>query len=233
MECLMFLHNKYTRWYLNIIKRAKAQNRTKNKEIYYESHHIIPRCIGGVQEVLLTAKEHYICHLLLTKMLKGPNKYKMINALIRMSFSKSSNQKRYTAKSYSLVRKMIAEKNTFMFKGVPKSEKTKQNMKGRSGTWERTPEHCKSMSVARKGSFVGEQNPFYGKKHDKQKMKAIRDKWKEQGYSPTAKMNSMPDITCPHCNKTGNNGAMRRWHFDNCKEKKDGTSVKKSPKKRS
>jgi len=26
-------------------------------------------------------------------------------------------------------------------------------------------------------------------------------------------------ITCPHCNKVGGIGAMRRWHLDNCKEK--------------
>ena len=25
-------------------------------------------------------------------------------------------------------------------------------------------------------------------------------------------------ITCPHCNKTGGNSNMKRWHFTNCKE---------------
>ena len=29
---------------------------------------------------------------------------------------------------------------------------------------------------------------------------------------------SKPDLTCPHCNKTGGNAGMKRWHFDNCKE---------------
>ena len=24
-------------------------------------------------------------------------------------------------------------------------------------------------------------------------------------------------VTCPHCGKTGNNGIMKRWHFDHCK----------------
>jgi hypothetical protein len=27
------------------------------------------------------------------------------------------------------------------------------------------------------------------------------------------------DVTCPHCNKTGQKFAMKRWHFDNCKLK--------------
>lgn len=28
---------------------------------------------------------------------------------------------------------------------------------------------------------------------------------------------SQEKITCPHCNKTGGNSIMKRWHFDNCK----------------
>ena len=33
-----------------------------------------------------------------------------------------------------------------------------------------------------------------------------------QGYNQNV-------LTCPHCGKTGASGAMKRWHFDNCKEK--------------
>ena len=111
--------------------------------------------MGGIEEVLLTAKEHYICHLLLCKMVTGKDKHKMINALIKMAFNKSKGQERYTAKSYSIVRKLIAEKNSEMFKGVPKSESIKQNMKGRSGTWIRDDVHKQRM--------IGENNPGYGK----------------------------------------------------------------------
>jgi hypothetical protein len=28
--------------------------------------------------------------------------------------------------------------------------------------------------------------------------------------------------TCPHCGKTGGGRIMKRWHFDRCKDKKDG-----------
>ena len=95
----MFIKNKYTKWYNLIIDNAKLQLRKKKNGMYYESHHIIPKSMGGVEEVLLTAKEHYICHLLLCKMVTGKDKHKMINALIKMSFSKSKGQERYTAKS--------------------------------------------------------------------------------------------------------------------------------------
>ena len=67
----MFFDNKYTKYYYNIISAAVTQHRNK-KDAYYENHHIIPKCLGGSNApnnlVLLTAREHFICHLLLTKM---------------------------------------------------------------------------------------------------------------------------------------------------------------------
>lgn len=154
----MYLENKYTRWYLTLIKDAQSKNRKKSDEEYYESHHIIPRCMGGTEEVLLTAKEHYIAHLLLCRMTAGSDKHKMINALIKMAYSNSEGQKRYTARSYSLVRKLIAEKNSEMFRGVPKSERAKKNMKGRSGTWKRNEEHRRATSERQKGVWAGDKN---------------------------------------------------------------------------
>lgn len=32
--------------------------------------------------------------------------------------------------------------------------------------------------------------------------------------------NFIVEYMCPHCNKTGKGPSMKRWHFDNCKEKK-------------
>lgn len=155
----MFLENKYTRWYLALMENAKNHKREKSDGVYYESHHIIPHSMGGIEEVLLTAKEHYIAHLLLCKMTDGADRHKMINALIKMAFSKSKDQKRYTARSYSLVRKLIAEKNSEMFKGIPKSEQARKNMKGRSGTWKRTDEHRVAQTERlRKGIKYGDEN---------------------------------------------------------------------------
>jgi len=55
-------------------------------------HHIIPRSLGGLNDkinlVNLTAREHYIAHLLLWKIYKMSNNkvayYKMANAVIRL-----------------------------------------------------------------------------------------------------------------------------------------------------
>ena len=76
----MFINNKYKKWHDSIIDRAK--NRVLS--CYTEKHHIIPKSCGGSDDksnlVSLTVKEHFIVHMLLTKILKGNNRYKMILA---------------------------------------------------------------------------------------------------------------------------------------------------------
>lgn len=34
----MFLNNKYTKWYYNIINKANSENRVKSIDNYYEKH---------------------------------------------------------------------------------------------------------------------------------------------------------------------------------------------------
>jgi hypothetical protein len=59
----------YQKIYESIIQKAKFENRIKLRKnhpnyIYYENHHILPKCLGGSDEkenlVLLTAREHYV-----------------------------------------------------------------------------------------------------------------------------------------------------------------------------
>ena len=40
----------YEKIYYNIIEKAKTETRRKGKEIYYESHHILPKCIEGTDD---------------------------------------------------------------------------------------------------------------------------------------------------------------------------------------
>jgi len=79
----MYLDNKYTRIYYALVTRAKS--RTLDESIYIERHHIVPKSLGGNNKkdniVKLTPREHFICHLLLPKMLEGISKRKMSFAL--------------------------------------------------------------------------------------------------------------------------------------------------------
>ena len=80
----MFLENKYTKIYYNIINRAIEQNRIKEQHDGFQTHHIIPRCFGGTDDatnlVVLTYKEHRVCHRLLINMTTNDAKYKMMYA---------------------------------------------------------------------------------------------------------------------------------------------------------
>jgi len=93
----------YQKIYYSIIEKRKINVATG----YTEEHHIVPRCLGGSNDKLnlvkLTAKEHFICHLLLTKMYtkESLEYYKMCHAFLMMLRSSSGNQQRYiTAKRY-------------------------------------------------------------------------------------------------------------------------------------
>ena len=121
----MYLQNKYTNWYFSII--SKARSRLLFSE-YTESHHIIPKSLGGSNDVSnlinLTAKEHFICHLLLTKMVDGESKRKMIYACWAMSNQKRPDQHRHQVSSnlYKIIREQ-AVNNHKLFNHTEETKK--------------------------------------------------------------------------------------------------------------
>ena len=80
----MFLDNKYTKTYYKIINQAVERSRLKQRNDGFQTHHIIPRSFGGTDDpsnlVVLTYKEHRVCHRLLIEMVNGANRYKMMYA---------------------------------------------------------------------------------------------------------------------------------------------------------
>lgn len=103
----MKLNSKYYLYYQNIIAFRKQNIPTG----YTEKHHILPRSLGGNDDkenlVYLTAREHYICHLLLTKIYEDDIKayFKMVKACVMMMFMKAPNQQRvYNSRMYEWVK---------------------------------------------------------------------------------------------------------------------------------
>lgn len=127
----MYLQNKYSQWYNNIIENARS--RILDKNIYTEKHHIIPKSLGGLDTkenlIVLTAKEHFICHLLLTKMVVGDKKRSMYHAAWKMANQKTSCQERYKVNSHTY--SLLKENNA---KALSESNKGKSNdkIKGRT-----------------------------------------------------------------------------------------------------
>jgi hypothetical protein len=100
----------YKKIYDQLIEIAIKKNRVKSKSKLYEGHHIIPKSVGGTNNknniVLLTPKEHYLCHKLLVEIYRGtPYESKMYFAMWCM-VNGMGKQKRHatTAKTYEKLR---------------------------------------------------------------------------------------------------------------------------------
>jgi len=96
----------YLNIYNSLIHKRKNIQVLLKSECYCERHHIIPRCVGGIDNkdnlVNLTAREHYIAHLLLYKIYsKTEDKYSLLYALIEMCDSHTyKNKVNYNSRIY-------------------------------------------------------------------------------------------------------------------------------------
>ena len=192
------LNNKYTKWYNSIICKAKERNWNKNiSETYGETHHIIPRSLGGSNDesnlVFLTAKEHFICHILLKNMFEGKQRNKMVVALFLMSSQNNRNYK-LNSKTYQKikeeflhyqktktvspeVRKQISEK----LKGKIFSEETKKKISESKMGLEKTQETRNKISQTLKGNIPWNKGLKTGAQSEEVKKRtseAVKKWWK-------------------------------------------------------
>lgn len=166
------IQSKYSRWYEQIVIRA--QSRILAKDVYVEKHHILPRSLGGDNSktnlVILTAREHFICHWLLTKMFKsGTHRSKMFRALNFMR-AKSTDQQRYstaiTSRVYEQIKPIISAQQRLLMTGRVPTEAHRKKMSASIKGRKQTEEHKKNSSLARKGKpghkwTVEQKDKFY------------------------------------------------------------------------
>jgi hypothetical protein len=186
--------NKYKQWYTNITERAK----NRRLETYTESHHIVPRSLGGGDEsnnlVNLTAREHFVCHWLLVKMTTGQDHHKMLNAL-RMMRAEKHGQERYntkiTARVYENIKQEYAKLQSETFKGKGNGmfgkhhtqeakDKIRQKNLGKKLTLEQIEKLKKATTGKKKPPITeehraklslakqGENNNMWGKTHSEE-----------------------------------------------------------------
>lgn len=213
----------YNRIYYELID--KARNRKIDDLEYYESHHIIPKCMKGSNKpenlVNLTAREHFIAHWLLHK--NNPKNFSLLAAW--NSFNRDNRGLRIKSHLYEYCRiKWIKE------------------LKGRKIThpdwwknWTKSSVGTKWMNKNSK-NFRAKQNEieklldegwvfgritFERKPHSESHKEKIRNKVQERindGWiSPLKGRPQKKNVICPHCNKIGGGSQMARWHFNNCK----------------
>lgn len=137
----------YSKHYNTLINRSQLANRKKGHGIYYELHHIIPKCLGGsnLKEnlVLLTGREHFIAHQLLTRIY--PDTPKLIFALHMMTVG-GINQIRNN-RQYAWIKELWVARLSDRHVSVETRKKMSDSQTGKK--W--TTEQRTAMSLSRKG----------------------------------------------------------------------------------
>jgi hypothetical protein len=113
----------YQKIYNQIIERAQR----RQLEGYVEKHHLIPRCLEGSDSkdniVQLTAREHFLCHMLLCEIYPDSDKLKY--ALFLMSIGKQKIKDRHYKISSRTYERLKLEYALFL-RGKKQKDKTKQ-----------------------------------------------------------------------------------------------------------
>ena len=102
----IFLDNKYSRWYYAIIERRA------NADEYSEVHHIVPRSLGGSDGesnlVRVSARTHFVCHWLLTKMTVDEDRVSMLRAFWMMRAINSKQNRYINSRAYEALKSEYA-----------------------------------------------------------------------------------------------------------------------------
>jgi len=160
----------YQKIYNAIIARSTGRTKLKRDQhgyVYYEKHHIVPKCLGGSNDkenlAYLTAEEHWVAHLLLVKLYPGNNK--LIYACQAMSMN-GGNTERVTNKMFGWIRRAYANASSVTQKGriVPEERRAKisATLKGRPALHQqgdnnvsKRPEVAEKISKANTGKKHG------------------------------------------------------------------------------
>lgn len=167
--------NKYFRWYSNIIKNSYKRDNIN----LTENHHILPKGfkLGGTKDkdniAILTIKEHFICHRLLTKIVIGKYRHIALKSL-QMFLSNPLNKRNLTSKQIEVARR-ATHLSTVGLKWYHNDELKLIRLhdddeipagfsRGTGRTWnkgkEMSPEFKQKIS-----KIMKENNPFKGKNH--------------------------------------------------------------------
>lgn len=221
LPAMLFIDNKYTRIYNTIIERAKS----RSLSCYTEKHHIIPRSLGGSDNdenlVSLTAREHLICHLLLTKITQGQYREKMLYAVQSMTMKSRTTKHRCT------------KINSRIYESIKKELSTIRSSKMSGKTYEEQmgKDRAKRKKASISKAHSKENNPFWGKKHTAESRKLISEnqrgekshKFKGYYITPWGKFASTREAA-RHCPVYVSPENVRR----NCTTRRDKIINKKS-----
>lgn len=208
----------------------KSRLNSPKPEGYCETHHILPRSLGGNDDksnlIKLSAREHFFAHLLLAK-IHGGLMWHAINLMRGRVTSLRSREYAFLKEKFSTahseyMKSRYASDLSPWNKGSVYSEEHKQKLseahKGKvlspahrakvlaaMSKRERDEDWAKNISNGLRGHVVTKQT---------------REKISKSLMGNTPHNKGVPDkiVECPHCGKSGGRSVMKRWHFENCKK---------------
>ena len=167
--------------YQNIYNQIIHRAQTRQLEGYVEKHHVVPKCLGGNNSksniVQLTAREHFICHMLLCEIY--PNNSKLKYALFLMSIGKQKTKDKQYKISNRTYERLKLEHALFLI-GKKQNDETKKkksntmknvwfsktkeeiavistkrwNTRVKNGTNKQTEQHKQKISILLKGRKI-------------------------------------------------------------------------------
>lgn len=228
----------YSRIYNQLIAAARMQPPTG----YTETHHVIPRCMGGLNEpsnlVQLTAKQHFVAHHLLFKIHGG---LRLAHAWFNMCrVGRGQDCRLVNARLFERARTTRAQlmseeskgsKNHFYGKTHSAESRARMSQKQRElKLWEnRSDVHKRNLRDAQRRPKTDEHKSKIGRKGmlmlqhvvtkeiirvRKNDARLLDDNW----VNPR-KLNPEPRRKCDHCDVVTTSSNLKRWHNDNCKHK--------------
>ena len=191
----------------------KSFSRSKGGIVYFESHHITPKWLNGSNQkdnlVLLTAKEHYLAHLLLWKYYRDRPSALAYHRMCKSNNPKQqriSNSRHFEAARIAFIETQSGDKNWIRINGSP--------CKGK-------PSPLKGRKIPKPHLF-GDNNP--SKRPEVKKLISQKLQGKKQTAKHTEKLVAIyklkPKTECFHCNQSYDYRNYARWHGNNCKSSK-------------
>lgn len=197
---------------------SSAQGRQKFE--HSERHHIVPKCIGGSNFksnlVVLSYREHFICHWLLIKIY--PSNYKLKAAFAKMLEVTDTKYRNVTSRHFAIVKRNLKGVRFPWLEGnIPWNKGTV----GLQVAWNKGLSLGPMSEVEREKRSVALKNRYKTIEHHRKGVSPWCAGTKGQGVVK-AWNKGIPSkrFQCMHCTKVvGGASNLARWHNDNCRHR--------------
>jgi len=215
-----FIQNKYYLWYCRIIQNALERNLLYDSQIH-EKHHCLPESLGGKDLVILTFREHYLCHELLIRFTQNTDKMKMCFALhtfFHFNYHKPSIKKNSIL--YESHKKIFKQSCQERIPWIKKESYTFKNKK------------TNEIFEGTRNDFIKHTNLTNQEVYNLITKNSNNVCWHSKNwgifnknsncfsYDLPRKKSIVEKVICPHCNIQIDIRNYKRWHDDKCKLKK-------------